>query len=133
MASYMGAMDSNPGLLLLRYVFRTMEATPNDRLLLLARHKADPLVAPQPHHLPVSGEVTSTCVLEYPNTFSIPIVDLPQLHLLSGKECTAPEPQSPRAPEPQSPREEGRPRQALSISGAAILGAQGPLLCEPSQ
>ncbi|EDL97538.1 rCG27632 [Rattus norvegicus] len=40
---------------------------------------------------------------------------------------------SPRAPEPQSPGEEDQLRQALNISGAAILGAQGPLLCEPSQ
>lgn len=90
-------MDSNPGLLLPRYVFRTVEATPKD--CLLARHKADPLVAPRLYRLPVSGEGTSTCVLEYPNTFSIPIADPLQLHSLSGKECAAPEPQSPRAPE----------------------------------
>lgn len=49
----------------------------------------------------VSGEVTFTwCSREPQLKFSFPITDPPQLHSLSGKECTAPEPQRRRSATP---------------------------------
>lgn len=120
------AMDSNPGLLLLRYMFRTMEAIPKDCLLLLAQSRSSggPTAPPPPC---VGGGDVHLCARVSQHVFHSHRRPSPAV-LAQQKGM-----HSPKAPKPQSPREEGRPRQALSTSGEAILGAQGPLLCEPSQ
>lgn len=65
--------------------------------MLAGQAQGRPSGGPLANHLPLSS---TECSRVPQHQFSIPITDPPQLHSLSGKECTAPEPQQRRSATP---------------------------------